>query len=70
MLRLFYEVQRNFQLKLSEKAQGMVEYAIVIAFIAVIAAAVFMGEGSWSYLHTVETTYEKASDAVSQVRVP
>lgn len=48
----------------------MVEYAIVIAFIAVIAAAVFMGEGSWSYLHTVESTYDKASEAVSQVRVP
>ena len=61
------KIQENF----SENGQAMVEYAIVIAVIAVIAAAVFMsdGGGGKAFTDSVQGTYEKADNAINEIEV-
>ena len=47
---------------LSEKAQGMVEYALIVAFIVGVAAVVFASDGSFQ--HAVEAGFIKVKTKV------
>ena len=47
---------------LSEKAQGMVEYALIVAFIVGVAALVFASNGSFQ--QAVEAGFGKVKDKV------
>jgi Flp pilus assembly pilin Flp len=67
---------QNFRVALNEKlseehAQGMVEYAIIIAVVAVISVAVFMGDGGsgGKAFEAVNGLYDQANDAVTQIEV-
>ena len=40
MLNWIYKKMKSFREKLSEKGQGMVEYAVILAVVAAIAVAV------------------------------
>ena len=51
------------KIKSSEKGQGMVEYALIIAFVAAIAIFVFSNEGLGS---VIGGAFSNASDMVSQ----
>lgn len=48
---------------LSEKAQGMVEYALIVAFIVGIAAVVFGSNGSLS--EAINAAFKKVKDTVN-----
>ncbi|MBE6073549.1 MAG: pilin protein [Selenomonas ruminantium] len=50
---------------LSEKAQGMVEYALIVAFIVGVAAVVFASNGSFS--DAVNAGFNKVKDSVNAV---
>jgi Flp pilus assembly pilin Flp len=54
-----------------EHAQGMVEYAIIIAVVAVISVAIFVGEGGsgGKALNAVSVLYDQANNAISQVKI-
>ena len=45
----------------SEKAQGMIEYALIAAFICGVAAVVFSSDGSFS--SAINTAFCSVSDA-------
>ena len=72
MFKFIYELKAKLQEKLSEKGQGMTEYAIILAVVAVVAVAVFMGNnGSGGTLGTaIKGAYNKAGDAVDSINVP
>ena len=45
MLNWIYKKMKSFREKLSEKGQGMVEYALVLAAVAIIAGIVLSDAG-------------------------
>ena len=49
---------------LNEKAQGMVEYALMVAFIVGVAAAVFGSDGSFKA--AITASFDGVKDAVSK----
>ena len=51
---------------LSEKAQGMVEYALIVAFIVGVAVVVFKNGGSFQA--AVTSGFDKVQDAVTKVK--
>ena len=63
---------------LNEKAQGMVEYALMVAFIVGVAVVVFgfgsgTGEGATkdgSFVAAVKGGFEKVSTAIGKVNIP
>jgi Flp pilus assembly pilin Flp len=67
-----YDLKAKLRDKFSEeKAQGMVEYAIIIAVIAVISVAVFVGdngEGGKAF-DSVNGLYEQADNAINQIEI-
>ena len=71
MFKWIYDLKAKLQEKLSEKGQGMTEYAIILAVVAVVAVAVFMGsDGSGGTLGTsIKGAYNKAGDAVNKIEV-
>ena len=71
MCKWIEELQKKIQEKLSEKGQGMTEYAIILAVVAVVAVAVFMGNnGQGGALGTaINGAYDQASNAVSNIKV-
>lgn len=71
MIKWIYELQKKLQEKLSEKGQGMTEYAIILAVVAVVAVAVFMGsDGKGGTLgNAIGGAYDKSADAVNQIQV-
>lgn len=54
---------------LNEKAQGMVEYALIVAFIVGVAAIVFGANSTddGSFTAAVKGGFKKASDAISKI---
>ena len=50
---------------LSEKAQGMVEYALIVAFIVGVAAVVFASNGSFQ--QAVEAGFTKVKTKVDAI---
>jgi uncharacterized PurR-regulated membrane protein YhhQ (DUF165 family) len=54
-----------------EKAQGMIEYAIVIAVVAIISAVIFMsenGDGKKAF-DAVNGLYDETNNAIEQIEV-
>ena len=61
MFKYFYNFIDKIKSKLSQKGQGMVEYALIIAFVAAIAAVALN-----SNLGTaVQKAFTKAADAIN-----
>lgn len=60
MFKWIYELKAKLQEKLSEKGQGMTEYAIILAVVAVVAVAVFYGQGNSGEGAGLEGTIKKA----------
>lgn len=59
---MFKKIQKLIdKLKVSEKGQGMVEYALIIAFVAAIAIFALNG----SLRTAVSSAFEKAKDNVT-----
>ena len=50
---------------LSEKAQGMVEYALIVAFIVGVSAVVFATDGSFTA--AVKAGFEKVTTKVNAI---
>jgi Flp pilus assembly pilin Flp len=72
MFKWIRELQMKLQEKVSEKGQGMTEYAIILAVVAVVAVAVFMGgddAASGTLGSAINGAYNKAGDAINQVEV-
>jgi Flp pilus assembly pilin Flp len=67
-----YDLKATLHEMLSEeRAQGMVEYAIIIAVVAVISVAIFMGEnGSGGRaFQAVNGLYDQANDAITEIEI-
>ena len=71
MFEIFEYLKAKLQGKLSEKGQGMTEYAIILAVVAVVAVAVFMGnDGSGGTLgNAITGAYDQAGNAINQIEV-
>ena len=71
MFKFVEELKAKLQEKLSEKGQGMTEYAIILAVVAVVAVAVFMGsDGKGGTLgNAITGAYDQAASAVNQIEV-
>ena len=71
MFKWIYELKAKLQEKLSEKGQGMTEYAIILAVVAVVAVAVFYGgDGDKDGLEgTIKNAYSNANDAIDKITV-
>ena len=69
MFKWIYELKAKLQEKLSEKGQGMTEYAIILAVVAIVAVAVFYGGGDESsgLKGTISGAYQKANNEVSSI---
>ena len=68
MFKWIYELKAKLQEKLSEKGQGMTEYAIILAVVAVVAVAVFYNkDGSGGLEGTVQGAFNKANSQVSSI---
>lgn len=70
MFKWIYELQKKLQEKISEKGQGMTEYAIILAVVAVVAVAVFYGGGSSNgagLSGTIGNAYQKANNAINNI---
>ncbi len=70
MFKLIYQVTDKIKdkiSKLNEKGQGMVEYAVVLAAVALIAAAVFYstGEDKNTLEKAVSNAYSNASSQIT-----
>jgi Flp pilus assembly pilin Flp len=66
----------DFEAKLSkvlseERAQGMVEYTIIIALVAIISVAVFASDGGgMSPFNSINTLYNQTGVAIEKIEVP
>ena len=68
MFKFIYDLKAKLQEKLSEKGQGMTEYAIILAVVAVVAVAVFYGNGKEDGLEgTIKSAYGNANNAIDKV---
>lgn len=75
MFKWIYELKAKLQEKLSEKGQGMTEYAIILAVVAVVAVAVFYGSSGDSEGNgqktglqgTIGNAYDTANNAINKV---
>lgn len=72
MFKWIYELKAKLQEKLSEKGQGMTEYAIILAVVAIVAVAVFYGgggdDGNNGLKGTISGAYSKATNAINNVK--
>lgn len=69
MFKWIYELKAKLQEKLSEKGQGMTEYAIILAVVAAVAVAVFYGssdEGG-GLEGTISKAYNKANEKIDAI---
>ena len=68
MFKFIYDLKAKLQEKLSEKGQGMTEYAIILAVVAVVAVAVFYGSNENAGLQgTISNAYGKANTAIDGI---
>ena len=67
MLNRIYDWAKSIRQKLSEKGQGMVEYALILAAVAIIAVVAIWGngsEGEKTLKSTVTASFEKANTQI------
>ena len=67
MLNRIYDWAKSIRQKLSEKGQGMVEYALILAAVAIIAVVAIWGNGSAdekTLKSTVTASFEKANTQI------
>ena len=70
MFKWIYELKAKLQEKLSEKGQGMTEYAIILAVVAIVAVAVFYGKDDGSGLQgTVGNAYNVANNKINDISI-
>ena len=68
MFKFIYDLKARLQEKLSEKGQGMTEYAIILAVVAVVAVAVFYGSNENAGLQgTISNAYGKANNSIDSI---
>ena len=69
MFKWIYELKAKLQEKLSEKGQGMTEYAIILAVVAIVAVAVFYGNGDESkgLEGTITKAYDQANTQINKI---
>ncbi len=69
MLNWIYGLAAKLRQKLSEKGQGMVEYALILAAVAIIAVVAFLGTdgagGDGTLAGTIRGAFTKASTSVT-----
>lgn len=61
MFKYFYNFIDKIKAKLNQKGQGMVEYALIIAFVAAIAAVALKSQLGTA----VSGAFEKAANAIT-----
>lgn len=54
--------------KMSEKGQGIVEYALILAAVAFIAAYVLMGDSENNLKNTIDGAFGKAGSAIESAQ--
>ena len=68
MLNWIYNLTAKLRQKLSEKGQGMVEYALILAAVAVIAVVAFLGTngagGDGTLAGTIKKSFGTANTAI------
>lgn len=71
MLSRIRELNRSLWERNSECGQGMVEYGIIIAVVAVISLVVFTTEdgGGRSFINSVTGVYDQADNAINQIEL-
>jgi Flp pilus assembly pilin Flp len=71
VFKFIEELKAKLQEKISEKGQGMTEYAIILAVVAVVAVAVFMGkDGQGGTLgNAINGAYSQAGSAINAISV-
>jgi Flp pilus assembly pilin Flp len=72
LFKFIEELKAKLQEKISEKGQGMTEYAIILAVVAVVAVAVFMGgddPAKGTLGNAIGGAYSQAGAAISSIKV-
>ena len=69
MFTFVEELKAKLQEKLSEKGQGMTEYAIILAVVAVVAVAVFYGNDAneAGLKGTISNAYGTANNKIDNI---
>lgn len=68
MFKYFYDFFKKVKSKLSQKGQGMVEYALILAAVAILAGVVLSDTGG---LRTAITTaFQNAVGQINKVSAP
>lgn len=72
MFKRFNRLNKKILEELSEKGQGMIDYALILAVVAVISVALFMtSDGSGKrFGDSVNGIYQQSSDAVNEIKLP
>lgn len=71
MLSRIRELKKRLLECNSERGQGMVEYGIIIAVVAVISLVVFTTEdgGGRSFINSVNGIYDQTNNAINQIEL-
>ena len=64
MFKWFYKMKQAIQDKVSEKGQGMVEYALVLAAVAIIAAFVLSNDSNSGLRGSIDGAFSNAKTQI------
>ena len=64
MFKWFYKMKQAIQDKVSEKGQGMVEYALVLAAVAIIAVFVLSGDNENGLRSAIDGAFGNAKSQI------
>lgn len=65
MLKYFYNLFDKVKEKLNKKGQGMVEYALILAAVAIIAGVVLSGDTEGGLRKTISAAFENANTQIT-----
>ena len=65
MFKMIYKITDKLREKLSEKGQGMVEYALVLAAVALIAGFVLVSDGTNGLKKSISGAFGNASTQIN-----